>query len=260
MRSLRRLSLFACVISVASLAGGCRLGELFNGKSVATVKFFGTHAGTPDAAGFPNYGPAESARVFVNDMGWTVSLGEVYVTTTAVHLIRCGSEQGTPIEMFWGPCAEDFIVSNDRESLALGAVTVDDGSFCGVEVHFSPYIEDEELDDHVVPDNPEVAGKTIFINGTARRPLADGEEEVVPFQVVSEQQVVARLDISEIDGGDPLELDDEQFPVDLTILKTYDSFFAGVDFATAGPADLEATVLAALELDTRPYMGAVVAE
>ncbi len=234
---------------------GCG-GDLFS-RSVATVQVFATRAGTPGAdQQFPDYGGKGSIRVFMNDMGWEIALSEVYVTTAEVELIAC-NDTTTAIEMFWGPCPENFIVGDDRDTVPLGAVSVDEGSYCGLDVVFAPYLIVPEAEKHLSPDNPEVEGHTIFIRGTARRGMGDELIEV-PFEIRSMAEVTAELDISEVENGAPFRLKDENFPRNLTVLKTYDSFFSGVDFLTAGQQELEAAVLSALEFDTRAISGSSV--
>jgi len=253
----RRRLVTACALLVATVSG-CGLGDLFS-KSTSTIKLFATHAGTPDDMGFPDYGAAGSTRVFMTDMGWEVALDEIYVTTADIQLVRCGEQEGTSIEMFWGTCPEDFVGYDDRETLPLGAVTIDDGSFCGVDVVFSPYIEDGDTDEHTKPANPDVVGKTVLISGIARRDLGNDMFEEIPFAFTSEQTIIAKLDISTLEAGGPLRLAKENFARNLTVLKTYDQFFSGIDFASATSADIEAAVLSSLEYDTRVYDGATVA-
>lgn len=238
-----------------ALSSGCALfEELLDGESVATVSFFATHAGTPTADGYPDYGDSQTTRVFMTDMGWQISLAEAYITTAEIRLVQCGAG-GTPIEMFWGPCPEDFVGTNDLKSVPLGAVTVDDGDYCGIDVIFAPFVPPPPQDDpHVAPGNPMIVDNTVVIIGVARRGEGNSLEEV-PFQVISDKKATARLDISTIDEGGPFHLEDENFTRDLTVIKTYDTFFDGVDFSSASPADLEAAVFAALELDTNPYNG-----
>lgn len=249
----RRTLLLSALLLVSSSACG-ELVDLIDGDSEATVRFFATHAGTPGADGFPDYGDSLTTRVFVNDMGWQLSLSELYVTTAEVRLVPCAASSGTAIEMFWGACPEDFISTDDRESLPLGAVTMIDGDYCSVDVTFAPFVEPAESSDHNNPSNPMITDNTILITGVARRGEGSNLEEV-PFEIVSDATITARADISKIDSGGPFTLFEENFARDLTILKTYDSFFAGIDFATATPADIEAAVLASLELDTRIYDG-----
>lgn len=247
-------SLHRFALAVALLLAGSGCSELFNGKSVATVRLFATHAGTPTDDGFPDYGDSITTRVFTNDLGWQLSLAEVYVTTAEVRLVECSASSGQAIEMFWGARPEDFVGADDRKSLALGAVTLDDGHYCHVDITFGPYLPSPRSADQPKPKNPMIEGNTILIVGTARRGEGATLEEV-PVQLVSDATVTARADIAEIDNGQPFTLDDEHFPRDLTILKTYDTFFDGIDFSVATPADIEAAVLASLERDTVIYPG-----
>lgn len=254
MPSLHRRTLLLSASLLIAGSGCGALIDLIDGDSVATVRLFATHAGTPSDGGFPDYGDSLTTRVFTNDMGWQLSLSEVYVTTAEVRLVECSAQVGEAIEMFWGACPEDFVGTDDRASVALGAVTIADGEYCRVDVTFGPYLPPDGGNDHLNPENPMIEGNTILITGVARR--GEGTElEEVPFQVVSDATVTARANMAELENGRPLTLDDEDFPRDLTILKTYDTFFAGVDFSTATAADIEAAVLAGLEQDTLIYSG-----
>lgn len=248
----RTLLLSASLLVAGSGCGG--LFDLIQGDDRATVRFFATHAGTPTEDGYPDYGDSITTRVFTNDMGWQLSLAEVYVTTAEVSLVECSAQLGEAIEMFWGACPEDFVGTDDRESLSLGAITVRDGQYCRVDVTYGPYVPSEQSADHINPDNAMIEGNTILIIGTARRGEGENLEEV-PFELVSDATVTARAKIAEIENGRPLTLEDENFPRDLTILKTYDTFFDGVDFSVATLADIEAAVLSSLEHDTVVHLG-----
>lgn len=253
-RSHRRTFLGFSLLLVG-LATGCNIGDIFDEESYANVSVFATHAGTPMGPHeFPDYGDAGSTRVFTNDVGWEIALGEIYITTAEVRLRRCQAPEGTPIEMFWGPCPEDFVGYEDTETVPLGAVTVKDGHYCGLDVFFGPYIVDPAAEEHVIPENPDVIGHTVYVTGVARRGEGDMLEEI-PFSVFSDEVVMARLDLKAIDDGGPIHLDNENYPRNLTVLKTYDTFFDGVDFAVATPEDIEQSVLASLELDTQVFDG-----
>src|SRR5690606_6363953 len=182
----RRALLLSASLLVAS--SGCRLAELFNGDSVATVRMFATHAGTPTEDGFPDYGDSITTRVFINDMGWQLSLSEVYITTAEVRLVECSAMFGEEIEMFWGACPEDFVGTDDRHSLSLGAITIEDGQYCRVDVTFAPYLPPKDGSEHLSPENPMILGNTILITGVARRG-AGTELEEIPFQVISDAAV-----------------------------------------------------------------------
>lgn len=229
-------------------------------ESTSTVKFFAAHAGVPTDTGFPDYGDAGSTRVFMTDLGWEIALGEAYVTTQDIRLIRCGKQEGTTIEMFWGTCPEDFVAAQDRETLPLGAITIEDGRFCAVEVVFGPYVDDGGTDEHIKPSNPEIVGNTVLIDGVARRDPGDGNLIEVPFTIRFADEIVAEIDVSTLDAGQPFELANESYARNLSVLKTYDRFFDGIDFESATQDELDAAVKAALELDLRIYDGATIVE
>jgi hypothetical protein len=252
MPALDRRPFLALCTLLAIASSGCGLG-LF-GTTTATVRFFATHAGTLGDEGYPDYGDHETTRVFVTDMGWQVALSEVFVTTAEVRLIPCEASTGTPIEMFWGPCPEAFVSTNDLESVPLGAVTVDDGTYCDIDVVFGPFVAPPGGDEHIAVGNQMIQENTLVVTGIARRGEGATLEEI-PFQIVSDVEIVARLDTSTLEADGPIVLEDENFPRDLTIIKTYDRFFDGVDFATATPADIEAAILTALEFETVVYDG-----
>jgi hypothetical protein len=251
MTGLDRRPFLALCSLLAIGVPGC--ADLF-GPSVATVRFFATHAGTLGVDGYPDYGDYETTRVFVTDMGWQIALSAVYVTTADVRLVGCAEPSGTPIEMFWGPCPESFVTTNDLESVPLGAVTVDDGSYCHIDVVFGPFVAPPGGDEHIAVGNQLIQDNTMVVIGVARRGEGATLEEV-PFQIVSDVEITARLDTSALEANGPIVLEDENFPRDLTIIKTYDRFFEGVDFATATTADIEAAIVDALEFGTIVYDG-----
>lgn len=250
MPGLDRRPFLALCTLLAIASSGCEL----LGPSVATVRFFATHAGTPNADGFPDYGDEKTTRVFVTDMGWQIALSDVFVTTADIRLVPCDQPTGTPIEMFWGPCPESFVSTNDLESVPLGAVTVDEGSYCSIDVVFGPFVAPPGGDEHIAVGNDMIRDNTLVVIGIARRGEGATLEEV-PFQIVSDAEVIARLDTSTIEADGPIVLEDENFPRDLTIIKSYDRFFDGIDFSIATPADIEATILEALEYKTTVYDG-----
>jgi hypothetical protein len=226
---------------------GC---ELPGWDSNATVRFFAAHAGTETEAGYPDYGDEETTRVFMTDMGWQIALHDVFITTAEVKFVRCDEDSGTSIEMFWGPCPESFVSTNDLESVPLGAVTVEDGNYCSIDVVFGPFVPPTGGDEpHVAIGNPMIEGNTLHVRGFARRGEPPMQEEVL-FEIVSDVELTARIDVSTFQNGGPIKLADEQFPRDVTLLKTYDRFFDGIDFSVATEADIEASIIAALESQT----------
>ncbi len=244
-----RFGVLGTTTAMLALLTGCPALEQFEDGG-ATVFVFATHHATPEDGQFPGRGEEDMPRVFDNDVGWTVTLLEAYVTISSVTLITCnGGERD--LNMFWGPCPEDF-KDQDLATLTVAGNRVDDGNYCTLRVTYSAYqtpVIDDEADEtrHETPTNEEVQGTTVYMRGGAQ--LGDGE--FTQFTLTTDETVVVDLDLSEIEGGSPFNVAHrEDFPKELLVSKTYDRFFDGVDFASFDPAAIEADLGAVLEQQT----------
>ena len=232
------------------------LENLERGGELVTV--FATHHASPENNSFPDRGADMAPRIFEGEDGWEITLAETYVTIAATTLVSCGgSEQ--ELRMFWGPCPED-LRGEDLGILTVSGLKVPPGDYCELRVRYAPYVnpvvDDETETRHVVPANDEVEGSTVFIRGIAKR----GEDESVPFQLETDAEFTVSVDLSEIEGeGNPLTISKGQnFPKELTISKTYDRFFDGVDWATfdeAAAEELEDNIEDVLDDQTRVAEG-----
>ena len=237
-----------------TLASGCELEE-----GGALVHVFSTHHATPENGVFPDRGTEDMPRVFDNDLGWEITLVNSYVTTVGMTMYRC---DGTPLElnMFWGPCPEDLHL-RDLERLTVAGLKASPGRYCGLEVTYGPYeLPSEEDDDplvrHATPKNTEMVGSTIYMRGGARM----GDGDYIPFELRFRDEVSVELDLSELDGVDsPMKVNHkENFPKELTVSKTYDRFFDGIDFENFDQAALEASLGDILAVETRVSKGSLV--
>lgn len=239
---------------MASIAAtsGCELEE-----GGALVHVFSTHHATPEDNLFPDRGDDDQPRVFDTDLGWTVTLVESYVTTVAITLFRC---DGTPLDlnMFWGPCPED-LRHKDLEPLTVAGLKASPGRYCGLEVTYGPYELPAEEDDHeqvrhTTPSSTAMQGATVYLRGAARMG-ADGDP--IPFELRFTEELPIMLDLSQLDGIDsPMRVHHkENFPKELTVSKTYDRFFDGIDFEDFDPAELEASLGDVLVSVTRVSKG-----
>lgn len=221
----------------------------------ATVFVFSTHHATPENGVFPDRGDDDKPRRFLNDLGWEVTLLESYVTISAVSLIRCDGQQ-FPLDMFWGPCPED-LRDKDLEVLTVAGRKVPPGDYCELWVQYGPYetpiIDEEEMTRHETPGTSEVLGTSMYFDGGAS---IDPEADPIQFFLTAAGEELVKLDTSTIADGSPLRVDEkEDFPLELTISKTYDRFFDGIDFGTYDPAALEGNLLNLLERDTKVNLG-----
>jgi hypothetical protein len=233
------------LIGVVALSAGCEFFDAFDPDAGQTiVNVFSTHHATAENGVVPDLGGEGEARVFDNDEGWTVHLGKGYVTTHGVTLHRCDGDV-MAIDPYFGALAEDLSAA-DLARLTVGGVEVGPVEFCSMTVHYGPFdAASGELPSGAQPDD--VDGVTLVLAGWATH-----GEDSVPFEIRSDASLDVHLDLSVAANGDPVRVTgDEDFPVELTLAKTYDRFFDGIDFDTIAEADLAPQTLALLELETR---------
>jgi hypothetical protein len=239
-------------ILIATIAGlgliastGCDFIDAFKpGSGQTVVNVFSTHHATPENGIVPDRGGDGEARVFENDEGWTITLTMGYVTTQGATLHRCDGNE-MPVDVYFGSLAEDLSRA-DLERLTIGGTEVGRTDLCGMTVHYGPFDDATDERPHGV-DSEDLDGSTLVLAGFARR-----GEDTVPFDIRSDASLDVHLDLSVAANGDPVRVTgDEDFPVELTLAKTYDRFFDGVDFGAMDSADMPEQALALLELETR---------
>lgn len=218
---------------------------------------FSTHHATPEDGVFPQRGEDDKPRKFLNDQGWEVTLLESYVTIAAVSLVDCGGTEH-PMDMFWGPCPED-LRDEDLAALTVAGNKLPAGNYCELLVQYGPYdtpVIDENANNtrHQTPANSEVLGSTVYLDGGAR---IEQTGDAIDFRLRATGSAVVRLDLSDIEGqGRPLNVGQkENFPLELTISKTYDRFFDGIDFENYESTELEGDLISILEENTRINRG-----
>lgn len=239
----RRIStLAALLVPTLALATGCDFLDQL-GQHTGIVDVFAASHGTPDEQGNLPTRNGEQL-IFVNDMGWEVFVDEAYVTTAGVTLQACDGER-FDIELYWGPLAENIGETADSELAGLGGVRADSGTYCELLVEFGPTAEEVA--------NPDAVGTTVYLTGSA---LKDGQH--IDFLWKTSIEVETEIDITTVEAGSPFRISEEQyFAKKLTVSKTYNRFFDGVDFAeplTQG--DIDALVAASLKDGTIAKLGA----
>lgn len=235
------------------MLGGC--DALQPGGALLYV--FSTHHATPEDGTFPARGEDNQPRVFESDAGWNITLVESFVTIEQVTLVSCSGNEH-PLNMFWGPCPEDLRVQ-DLQTLTVAGRKVDPGDYCELIVDYGrytmPVIEPGSEDTrHTVPQNDAVDGTTVYLRGGASLPGQEAPLEEFELRGTQSQRV--SLDLSTVEDGTPLTIDHtEDFPKELTISKTYDRFFDGIDFSSYDKRELEDELTAVLEDQTRVQVG-----
>jgi hypothetical protein len=247
---LLRLSLAPCC---ASMLAACAADQ------PSLLYVYSTHHATPEDGGFPEKGGDDEPRVFENDLGWTVTLVESYVTIERVTLVGCDGDL-IPLDMFWGPCPED-LRDEDLLTLTVAGRKVSPGDYCELIVDYGPYRTPEIVPGaadsrHQAPENEAVDGTTVYLRGGARM---TAEDEQIEFELRGTSGQTVSLDLSTIEDGHALRIsEDEAFPPELTISKTYDRFFDGVDFAELDEDDAEDELDDILEDETQVHLGSAV--
>ncbi len=251
MSSRSRTLLFATAATLA-LTGCDNLFGL-GPEPTSLLQVNVTHHATPEDGQFPDTRTTLGNREFPTDEGWSVTLTEAFVVTAEVSLQTCAGAE-IALERYWGALPENF----HREDLDLstfGGATLSPGDYCGVTVTYGPFSPaDEAARHHDKPkDEAMLDGATVFIAGYARR-----GDELVEFELRNTERLTIDLPINA--SGEPLRVSGEEaFPVELTLSKTYDRFFDGIDFSELSMDDLNANVLAVLEVETRLSSGTAVA-
>jgi hypothetical protein len=218
---------------------------------------FSTHHAAPVDGVIPNAGEDEQPRVFDNDQGWTITLVDSFITTSSATLVRCDGAV-FPLTMFWGPCPEDMR-EEDLEVLTVAGEEIPPGSYCQLQVGYGPYqvpqIEPgSEETSHQIPESAGVDGSTVYLRG-----LAERDDQSIEFELRTGSNVMVALDLSQIEGGSPMNVTtDEDFPKELTVAKTYDLLFEGIDFATYDANAYESELPDLLEDVTAVYSGTVI--
>jgi hypothetical protein len=250
----RTLAAAAALTATSIFGAGCDLFDVLNKGETTLVQLMVTHHGTPQGGSFPDLSVGEAAT-FDTDEGWTVSLRSAYITTASASLEECGGGV-VELEAFRGPLPED-INADDLDLLTFAGVEVAASSFCGMTVEYGPFVADEETTRAYAmgDDADKIRNATYYFEGVARK-----GDVSVDFELTGSDTVAVDLDLSTVMNGGPLHIDaEEAFPVELTLSKTYDRFFDGIDFSSFDSADANANIVAVLELETRIAFGTRVA-
>jgi hypothetical protein len=255
MPRLTRIPLVVSLVVPGVLSAGCDGAfSAFEGED-NLLHVLTTHHPTQDGQMFPNLGGDELPRIFENDLGWKITLSQAYAVTTAITLVGCNNET-VGLDMYWGPCAEDMNQA-DLDTMTVAGARLDAGSFCKVVVQYSPYDPNAPSSGeskHLLPSAEEVVGASVFLNGYAE----DNTGQQVGFTLRSTDTVLVERDLSTIEDGGPLTIAKDNFPEEITVSKTYDRFFDGVDFNNFSEAELSLQLIDILGQETRISYGALV--
>ena len=258
MRNLGKIRLSAGVTAVfcgGLVAAGC---DVFGAAAVHTVINAAHHAARGEDGKLPNYGEPNRPRIFTNDLGWTITLSEGFVVTTAAKIEPCDGE-GVAMDLPFGPYPE-YWLDRDVNVIDFAGVDLHADEYCNLIVEYGRYQRDVAVmaEDHPfsVQDAARIEGTTMWLAGYADKPDGKGGMTTKNFGFRSDQTIIVTLDLRTLDDGGPWHITgDEPGMRNLTVVKTYDDFFSGVDFDTVDQAAFEAELPARLAKQTRVISG-----
>lgn len=242
--SLRQTSAALALCALTAFAPGCDLIDALTDPGETLITVFSRHHASPRDGTVPDLGGEGEMRVFENDEGWTVHLIDGVITTRGVTLHRCDGTEA-PVELYFGTLAED-LSGADLDRRTVGGTKVVAAEYCGLTVHYGPFAAGNDSPPPANDLDPMMLdGNTVFLSGYAER---DGVQ--VPFEIGVDGDLDVYTDL-DVGPDQPLRVTgDEPFPLELTISKTYDRFFEGIDFETLEEGDLVEQARAILELET----------
>lgn len=235
---------------------GCEL--LGDGETVTAINA-AHHAARNEAGVLPNYGEPDETRIFTNDLGWTVYLSDGFVVTTSVIIEPCEGE-GVGLEMPFGPFPE-YWRDQDKNVTDFARGPLAEGAYCNLIVEYGPYFAATAAMAADAPfpveDAARIEGATLTLTGYAEHDDGMGGVISKSFALRTSETVTVTLPLDELgpNGGQWKISGDEANRVNLTVGKSYDQFFAGVDFATFDPAALEAELPRLLREQTSVVAG-----
>lgn len=252
--SVGRRWLSAAVAAALTTGAGCGLFE-----TEVTVSLAISHHGTRGMDGqLPNYGEPDAARIFVNDKMWEVSLAEAIIVTTSAQIEACDGAT-FDFKLPYGPLPE-YQLWQDKDLIDFGSIDLPEGTYCKLRIEYGRY---QAAAAASAPDTPykveghaDVEGMTVYLAGTAENVDPNGDGKVVNWGLKTNGTAIAELDLSKIDGGGPFAIrGDEPGGRALTVAKTYDAFFKGLDFAAFDQAAADAGLLGVLTAETYVIAG-----
>ncbi len=241
-----------------ALLAGC---EALSGYSVQTVLNAAHHGARGKDGALPDYGGDMEARVFTNDLGWKIVLSEGTVVTTAASIEPCEGD-AVKLGMPFGPYPESLL-ETDAAVTDFALTELKSGEYCNLIVEYGRYqaavAAMAEEQPFPVPPGKDVEGASIYLAGTASLPDGMGDMTNVNFAFRSEQTVRVELTMKTLEDGGPWTITgDEPNARSLTVAKTYDEFFTGVDFSTLDRATFEKELPARLAAQTRIVLGTTI--
>lgn len=249
----RSRSEWRSVLATLAMIGLASCEALLNPTTKVSLAI--SHHGSRDQDGrLPNYGEDGGARVFTNDLGWEITLSEAVIVMTAAQIESCSGES-FDFELPYGPLPE-YQLAQDQDRVDFAMIDLPEGTYCKLRVEYGRYqsaLAEQAFDvPYRVEGNASVEGLTIYLAGQAKSP----EGEKVHFGFKTANTEIVELDLSKSEDGRPYTVTGkEPNGKAMTVGKTYDAFFRGLDFAAYDAAAVETSLLKVLSEETYVLAG-----
>ncbi|MCY1005207.1 hypothetical protein OV079_06400 [Nannocystis pusilla] len=149
--------------------------------------------------------------------------------------------------------------AQDQDLVDFASVELPEGTYCKLRVEYGRYqssLAEQAFDTpYQLHGHASVEGLTVYLAGTAVDP--SGAHEGANWKFQTNQTTIVELDLSAADDGRPLTITGkEPGGKALTVAKTYDAFFRGIDFSNYDPEAINDRLLEVLSAETYVRVGA----
>lgn len=258
MRETGKMRSWMGIVAVAAGFAGAAGCDALNGYPVETIVNGAHHAARVEDGTLPNYGEDERPRIFTSDTGWIITLSDGFVVTTSARIETCDGEAVT-LGLPFGPFPE-YWIDQDINVVDFALLDLEPAEYCTLIIEYGRYQSDVAAmaSDQPFPiqDRARIEGATVFLAGYADKPDGKGGMVTKNFGFRSDQTIRVDLDLRTLDDGKPWRIKgDEPNNRSLTVIKTYDEFFNGIDFESFDQAAVEAELPKRLAAQTRVISG-----
>jgi hypothetical protein len=253
MTMTRSRSEWRSVLATLAMVGLASCEALLNPTTKVSLAI--SHHGSRGEDGvLPNCGGDGAARIVTTDLGWEIILSEAVIVMTAAQIESCTGETFN-FDLPYGPLPESQL-DRDLDRIDFAMTELPEGSYCKLRVEYGRYqsaLAEQAFDEpYPIQTSAPIEGLTIYLAGQAKSPT--GEKVHFGFQTANTELV--ELDLSASENGRPFTITTkEPGGKTLTVAKTYDAFFRGLDFSDFDEAELEASLLKVLNGETYVIAG-----
>lgn len=241
-----------------------------NDKEGISVKL--VHHFRKNAMGqYPEGKPANTPRVFKNNLGYQITLKAGYLVFSGIEPRACSGAQvpniwhrfvGLAVANAHTPSSEqvptepktlvvDSVLRADFEPLEIGYHEASPGSYCQVSVT----LESADASAKGTPADVSLSGKSLYLKGEYIPP---GGGQPTPFEIASEASFTKDIALQDGNGKQvPLELSSKSPAREVVVGMAYDSWLDDVDFSNMDTLEPSETVVSNIQQSLHYHTGHV---